>query len=306
MNIVILGAGAVGGYLGGRLAEAGVPVSFLVRERRADQLSEKGIRIKSVHGDFSAESVDLYTDAEQIPECDVVIVTVKGYQVEGAMPQLRTLVAKGAKILPFLNGMEHFRFMEESFGEENVLGGLAFIISTLDENGGIVQTSEQHDFVFGALRESQKAFCNRLETTLSGANVNVKNSDHILRDLWQKYTFITAFSGITTASRLPIGKVRENQETLKLFQTMIEEMQALATVNKIDLGERLVDAVTEQVRGLPEEGTSSMHQDLRKGMPIEVESLHGGALRIAKEKGVKLPTIQTIYALLKPYEQGDK
>ncbi|HEX6922355.1 MAG TPA: 2-dehydropantoate 2-reductase N-terminal domain-containing protein, partial [Bacillales bacterium] len=145
MNIVILGAGAVGGYIGGRLEEAGVPVSFLVRERRAEQLRKNGMRISSVHGDYSTESMQLHTDAEQISECDLVIVTVKGYQVEGALPQLRTLAAKGAKVLPFLNGMEHFQLFEEAFGKENVLGGLAFIISTLDENGGIVQTSKQHD-----------------------------------------------------------------------------------------------------------------------------------------------------------------
>ncbi|HEX7065769.1 MAG TPA: ketopantoate reductase family protein [Bacillales bacterium] len=304
MNIVILGAGAVGGYLGGRLAEAGIPVSFLVRERRAEQLREKGIRIDSVHGDYSTESVDLYTDAEEISECDVVVVTVKGYQVEGALPQLRTLAAKGAKVLPFLNGMEHYDLLEKAFGKENVIGGLAFIISTLDENGGIIQTSEQHDFVFGAFHDSQAEFCRKLETTLSNANFNVRNSDNILRDLWQKYTFITAFSGITAATRLPIGKIRENPEALGLFQKMLEEMKALAAANEVDLGENLVHAVTEKIRGLPDEGTSSMHQDLRKGLPIEVEGLHGGALRLAGEKEMTLPIIQTVYALLKPYERG--
>lgn len=304
MEIVILGAGAVGGYLGGRLAEAGIPVSFLVREGRAGQLEKKGLQLKSVHGDYATESVNLYTDAEEILHCDVVIVTVKGYQVEGTVPQLRKLVGKGAKVLPFLNGMEHFRLFEEELGKENVLGGLAFIITTLDENGEIVHTSNQHDFVFGALHPSQKAFCEALEQTLQHANLNVINSNDILVDLWQKYGFITAFSGVTTSSRLPIGRIRQVPETLALFGQTLAEMQMLAAAYEIELGKGFVETTLAKISGLPEEGTSSMHQDFRKGLPIEVEGLHGGALRMAQGKKVSLPIIETLYALLKPFENG--
>lgn len=305
MNIVILGAGAVGGYIGGRLMEAGVPVSFLVREGRAGQLRKNGLNINSIHGDYAAEAVNVYTKAEEIPSCDVVIVAVKGYHLEGALPQLKALAEKGAKVLPFLNGMEHFQLLEGALGKENVLGGLAFIIATLDGSGGIVHTSEQHDFIFGALDPSQKEFCYRLEEVMQAANLNATYSQQILYALWQKYTFITAFSGITTASRLPIGRVREIPETLQLFQETLKEMQALAHVYEVDLGDSVIDAVTMQIGKLSEESTSSMHQDLRKGLPIEVENLHGGALRMAKEKGLKLPVIQTLYALLKPYERGE-
>ncbi|HET7616417.1 MAG TPA: 2-dehydropantoate 2-reductase N-terminal domain-containing protein, partial [Bacillales bacterium] len=180
MNIVILGAGAVGGYIGARLIEAGEKVSFLVRNRRAEQLKRHGLTLDSVQGDYAAEQIDCYTAVEAVQACDVVIVTIKGYHIEGALPQLRKLAAKGAKILPFLNGMEHFQQFEEEFGKENVIGGLAFIIATLNETGGVVHTSEMHDFIFGPLDPSQMNICARLEVTLRSANLNVSNSNDIL------------------------------------------------------------------------------------------------------------------------------
>lgn len=304
MNITILGAGAVGGYIGGRLMEAGMPVSFLVRQRRAGQLRENGLAIHSVHGDYKADSIRLYTDAGEIPDSDVVILAVKGYHVENTLSQLRTLVNKGAKVLPFLNGMTHFRLLEKEFGEANVIRGLASIIATLDDDGHVVQTSGMHDFIFGAAHPSQVDFCKRLEEVFAPANLNSSNSSRILFALWQKYAFITAFSGVTTASRLPVGKILDTPETLELFQDVLQEMKELAAAYGVDLGEGIIDAVTQQIRDLPEDATSSMHQDFRKGQPIEVEALHGVALRMAKEKDLALPDIQTLYALLKPYEFG--
>ena len=305
MDIVILGAGAVGGYLGARLIEAGQSVSFLVREGRAEQLRTHGIQLDSVHGDFHAENVDFYTKAEEIPSCDVVLVTIKSYHIEGALPQLRKLADKGAKILPFLNGMEHFELFEKEFGKENVIGGLAFIIATLNERGGVVHTSDMHDFVFGPLHESQKRITNLLEETFSRAKLNVKNSDNILQELWQKYAFITAFSGVTTASRLEIGKIRTTAETMNLFKETVREMMILASSYGADLDEAFMETIMKRIEGLPEHGTSSMHQDFRKGLPIEVEGLPGGALRLAETKEVDLPVVRTLYSLLKPYEKGD-
>lgn len=305
MNIAILGAGAIGGYMGARLMEAGIPVSFLVRERRAEQLRDNGLKLSSTHGDYTAGSVNFYTDAEEVPACDVVILAVKSYHVDGAIPQLQTLVNKGAKVLPFLNGIEHFSLLSRELGEANVIGGLAMIITTLDENGHVIQTGKQHDFMLGPLHPSQNDFCERLEQVMRQANLNISYSEQILSASWQKYAFITAFSGVTTASRLPIGAIREIPETLQLFQDVLEEMKSLAAASGVGLNERLVEAVTSQIQSLPEKGTSSMHQDFRKGLPIEVESLHGGALRMAEKKGIQLPVIRTLYALLKPHEKGD-
>ncbi|HET7628854.1 MAG TPA: ketopantoate reductase family protein [Bacillales bacterium] len=304
MNIVILGAGAVGGYLGCRLLEAGKDAVFLVRDGRAEQLRDYGLKLESVQGSYSAGNVAWYTDANDIPACDVVLVTVKGYHVEGAMPQLETLVRKGAKILPFLNGMEHFETFQRAFGKENVIGGLAYIIATLDSRGWIVHTSEMHHFIFGALDPSQAEFCRELESEWRSANVKVTNSDDISTMLWQKYAFITAFSGATTASRLEIGTIRDTPAALALFRQALREMKELAKANGVVLDKRFEEEAVERIHGLPANGTSSMHQDFRKGVPIEVEALQGGAIRMAEAKGIDLPTVRTLYALLKPYEHG--
>lgn len=305
MDITIFGAGAVGGYVGARLMEAGVPVSFLVREKRAKQLRENGLGLTSDHGHYETWDATIYTSAEDVKACDIVILAVKSYHVEGALPQLRQLVNdKGAKVLPFLNGMEHFHRLAKELGEANVLGGLAKIMATLDEAGHIVQTGENHHFMFGPMHPAQNDICRRLDQAVQHANMNMGFCDHISRALWQKYVFITAFSGVTTATRLPAGKIRQVPVTLQLFQEVAKEMKNLATAYGVEIDEQLVDVFTSQIKDLPEEGTSSMHKDFRKGLPIEVESLHGGALRLAKEKGLTLSAIETIYALLKPYEDG--
>lgn len=304
MNIVVLGAGSIGGYIGGRLIEAGLSTTFLVREKRAEKLRETGLRIKSVHGDYSSKEIKVYTDVESITACDVVIVAVKGYQLQNVLPKLKVLVKNGAKVLPFLNGMEHIQILSNELGTKNVLGGLVFTFSTLNENESIVQTSDLHDFIIGALHPSQKEFCNQLVQIMKPAKLNVYKSDHILYELWKKYMFINALSGITTASRLPVGLLREVPETLNLYKKILKEMQLLSKAYDMNLHENEIEVFMKQINELSKENTSSMHQDLQKGLPIEIEHLHGGALRMAKDKNILLPITQSIYALLKPYEEG--
>ncbi|PWA09065.1 2-dehydropantoate 2-reductase [Pueribacillus theae] len=303
MNITVIGAGAVGGYFGARLQEAGAKVTFLVREKRKKQIEENGFKVMSVKGDTILHHVSLESDASNISSSDLVIVAVKGYHLDGVLLQLEQLVSKGAKILPLLNGMEHYEILQQKFGRSAVVGGLCFIITTLDENGYIIHTSNQHDIVFGPLEKEQKEVCDKANTLMEKANMNVTYTEDILKQIWNKYAFITAYSGVTTATRLEIGAIREVPETLALYRETAEEMQKLAAAYGIDLGSKFSEDTVEKAFHLPENATSSMHQDFRKGLPLEVESLQGGALRLAKEKGVDLPVVRTLYRLIKPYEK---
>ncbi|SHG18698.1 ketopantoate reductase family protein [Ornithinibacillus halophilus] len=305
MNITVLGAGAVGGYFGSRLADAGANVTFLVREKRKEKLESTGLRIKSVKGDTYFRQPNIATDPSEITECDLVLLSVKGYHLENSYPMIEPLVNRGAKILPLLNGVEHYEILEEKFGKEAVIGGLCFIITTLDQDGNIVHTSNQHNITFGMLDDSHRSTCNQLESVLKNANVEYTYSDEIQEAIWNKYAFITAYSGITTASRLEIGPIRTQKETLELYKDAAAEMKQLASAHGVDLGEKFIDIIEERAFQFPENGTSSMHQDFRKGLPLELDSLQGGALRMAKSKGMQLPIIETIYRLLKPYEQGN-
>lgn len=304
MKIVIIGAGAIGGYFGGRLAEAGLDVTFLVREKRASQLKNTGLVIKSSLGDLTISQPKIAVDVREIEECDLVIMGVKNYQLPGTFPQLRPLVELGAKILPLLNGVEHFEILATEFGKENVLGGLCRIVSTLDEEGVIIHSGQMQEIVYGALETSQENFCNQVKEELSKANFKVKLSSKIWPDIWVKYGFITAFSGITTAGRLSTDEINEIEPTKEIFTQALREMFNLAQASGVKIPDEFVGQNVNGIRHHAKGSTSSMCQDLRKGLPLEVESLQGSAIRIANQFGVDIPTIRTFYGLIKPFENG--
>lgn len=300
MKVVVVGAGAVGGYFGSRLAEAGVDVTFLVREKRAAQLRERGLTVRSVHGDYWY-TPQVVTDAAEVEACDVLVVAVKNYHLADTLSTLKPLVERGAKVLPLLNGVGHLDLLRAEFGEAAVLGGYCNIIVTLNEQGDAVHTSPTHEFTFGALVPEQEAVCERLLAAGQGANINLHHSQAIYRDMWQKYLFITAFSGVTTASRLSIDGVMAHPPTREVLRRALTEMHTLAGCKGAVMPDDLVEKLMTYMDGFPAGATSSMHQDFRKGLPLEVESLQGVAVRYAKEEGIDLPTVRTLYGLLVPH-----
>ncbi len=302
MNIVVLGAGAVGGYFGGRLAEAGANVSFLVRERRAEQLRHNGLVVKSTYGDFEIRKPQVILSAREAGQCDLVILGVKNYHLHAALPQLKSLVQAGAKILPIINGIEHLELLKAEVGAENVLGGMCQIISTLDAEGVIHHTNKLHSLTFGPLFPVQTESCQQVKDVMDGANMDVVLSEHILVDIWTKYSFITAYSGVTTASRLPIDEILAVAATKQVYFRALDEMCTLAHKHGIHLPDNLIERNFKNISGYEKGSTSSMHQDLRKGLPLEVESLQGAALRLAEKYQLELLTIGTLYGLIKPYE----
>jgi 2-dehydropantoate 2-reductase len=304
MNVVVVGAGAIGGYFGGRLQEAGLKVTFLVRENRADQLRRTGLVIQSPAGNVHLVP-QIALSANQVETCDLVLLAVKNYHLQPVLESIRPLIERGGKVLPLLNGVEHFDILERTFGKNSILGGLCQIIVTLDSEGRIIHTSKMHDLIFGALEHEQQTFCENLAEKTQGAKMPVTLSKNIRVDIWSKYSFITAFSGITTASRLPINEILKVDATKEIYRQLLAEMQTLAAAKGIQLADLFVEKMIDRAHQLPDGSTSSMHQDFRKGLPLEVESLQGAAARLGKQTGLELPTISTIYGLIKPYENGN-
>lgn len=302
MNIVIIGAGALGSYFGGRLQQAGQDVQYLVRKKRAKQLKENGISITSPHGNYQFNELHITENVSDIEKVDLVILAVKGQHLQGTLTDLKFLVEKGAKVLPLLNGLEHVSILQDELGEEAVLGGSAFIIATLDEKGHVIHSNENHDLIYGPLHPSQKKICDEFEQAAGSAIMKAGRTENILVRMWIKYMFITAFSGVTTASNLPIGTIRSYPETNGLLEKVLVEMKELANAYDVGITVKNIAQALENMAGLPDESTSSMHQDRRKGLTLEVEHLQGGALRLADKVGLKLPVIGTLYALIKPFE----
>ncbi|WP_328103266.1 ketopantoate reductase family protein [Peribacillus simplex] len=302
LNIVIIGAGALGSYFGGRLQQAGQDVQYLVRKNRAKQLKENGISITSPHGNYQFNDLHITEKVSDIEKVDLVILAVKGQHLQGTLTDLKVLVEKGAKVLPLLNGLEHVSILQDELGDEAVLGGSAFIIATLDEKGHVIHSNDNHDLIYGPLHPSQKKICDEFEQAAGSAIMKVSRTENILIRMWIKYMFITAFSGVTTASNLPIGTIRRFPETNGLLEKVLVEMKELANAYDVGITVENIAQALENMAGLPEESTSSMHQDRRKGLTLEVEHLQGGALRLADKVGLKLPVIGTLYALIKPFE----
>lgn len=303
MKLVIVGAGALGTYFGLRMHEAGHDVTFLVREGRAAQIKAHGLKIESVCGNTEWQNPNIVTDPNQIDSADIALLGVKGYHLDGVLPAVKVLAEKGAVIYPLLNGIEHMDRLENAVGSDHLLGGVAYIVAALNEKGHVVHTGTQHTFIFGAVSSAGEEVCQKLQANAGQVNMELVHSDNIQRDMWQKYIFITAFSGLTSASRLPIGPIRKSAPTLKLGGHVLMEMGTLANACGIELPEVGV-AGFEKLKSFPDEATSSMHQDLMHGRPMEVDHLLGGALRLGEQYGVELPHVETLYALLKPHELG--
>lgn len=306
MNITVVGAGATGGYFGGRLAEAGVNVTFLVREKRAAQLKAKGLVIKSVIGDVTLTNPQIATRSEEIPACDLIILGLKNYHLAASLPQLKVLVDRGAKILPFLNGVEHFEILQKEFGKENVLGGVCKIISTLDSEGNIIHTGKLAQIIFGELDPSSEGFCQQLEQVMAKANFKTIYSKTAWNEAWAKYAFISVFSGVTTAGDLTTDQIDAHEASKNVYRHALEEMNSLAAVAGAGLAEDFVEQNMATLGKYQKGSTSSMHQDKRKGLTLEVENLQGYAIRLARSHNLQVPTLETLYGLIKPYEQGSK
>lgn len=201
-----------------------------------------------------------------------------------------------------MNGLEHISILQEELGDEAVMGGSAFIIATLDEKGHVIHSNDNHDLIYGPLHPSQKKICDEFEQAVGTAIMEVSRTENILIRMWIKYMFITAFSGVTTASNLPIGTIRRFPETNGLLENVLVEMKELANAYDVGITRQNIAQALKNMAGLPDESTSSMHQDRRKGQTLEVEHLQGGALRLADKAGLKLPVIGALYALIKPFE----
>jgi len=190
-------------------------------------------------------------------------------------------------------------------GSENVLGGSCYIESTLNEAGEIVHTSPMHDIVFGGVSEdTPQEFLDALEGMLKASGIPYKRSDSILAEMWNKYIFLASLSGITASVRQPIGVAINDPVTFSFLSDLVTEVCQVAKSRGIALPEHLADVVLSRMQGISPTMTSSMHRDLEKGQPMELESLHGALLKMAEEAELKTPSLRAIYALLHPYRNG--
>ncbi|NUU62714.1 ketopantoate reductase family protein [Paenibacillus agri] len=303
MRFLVVGAGAIGGYFGGRLVQKGEDVTFLVRPSKQRQLADHGLQVKSVHGDFHTP-IRTITYGDQAEPFDCILLSVKAYHLSGLLSDLAPYVGEHTLILPLLNGYDHFNVLGNHFGREKVLGGLCYIESTLDEEGTIIQSSPFHRIVFGEWTGGVSERSQRLFSHLDGAGFTVVLSEDIQRVVWQKYVFISSFSGITTFMESPVGPILQTPEAMSVYSLLLKEIVTIARSAGMPVDPDLESTTLQTMISMQPSMMSSMQRDMQKRLPIEADHLHGFLLALAAPDQGDYPILQTVYARLKVYERN--
>lgn len=301
MRILVLGAGATGGYFGGRLAEAGCDVTFLVRPARAERLNETGLIVESPLGDIRRPVRAITADA-LAPDYDVVLLSCKAFDLEDSIAALAPAMTSEAKVLPVLNGMKHLDALDAAFGAPHVLGGLCQIAATLAPDGTVRHLNQTHVLGFGHRTENQRPFCEKLQASMLRARIDVRRSDTIIHEMWEKWVMLATLAACTCLMRAAVGDIVAAPGGERFILSVLDEAQAVATAN----GNAALPKLIERLRTLlTERGSSfaaSMLRDLEAGGSIEADHVIGDLLRRGREQGIDTPLLCVAYVHLKAYE----
>ena len=301
MRILVVGAGGVGGYFGGRLLAAGRDVTFLVRPRRAAQLARTGLVIRSPHGDLDLPSPPTVTADTLRDPFDLILLSCKAYDLADAVAALAPAVGPQTVILPLLNGMRHLDVLGARFGPEKVLGGLCQISAALDPEGRILHLIEMHVLICGEPDGSRSPRIQAITAALSGAHFELRLSQTILQEMWEKWVFIATAAGITCLLRAAVGDIVA-AGAADLSTILLDECSAIAARNGFPPRE----AAQQRSRGLlttPGSAlTASMLRDLERHGPIEADQIIGDLLRRAASSAAPTSLLRLAYAHLKAYE----
>ena len=292
MSVLVLGAGAVGGYFGGRMAEAGIDVTFLVREKKKRKLEKKGLIIKSPKGDF-ASSPNLVTIDKLDRIYDVILFTNKAYDLDEIL-RSPFPVKDGSIIIPLLNGYAHMEKLRNKFPKARLFGGIAHIFSTLNEEGEIHHFNDIHSLTFGHLSKADETVGRRFFDSCSSANFSIKYSDNIIVDLWHKWVLITTVAGATTLFNATIGEIASTQHGISFITALHDECINIAKSEKIQVRD---DDLAQQRRFLSDrESTwnSSMRRDMVNKYKIESAHIFLELIKIADKNNVLCPSLKTV------------
>jgi 2-dehydropantoate 2-reductase len=300
MRILIVGAGATGGYFGGRLLEAHQDVTFLVRPKRAAQLREQSLAIESQFGNVRLSAPTVTSNALQ-ETFDLLLLSSKAYDLESAMESFAPAIGPKTAILPLLNGMRHLDVLKERFGAERVLGGWAMISSVVDSEGRIVHLNDLHGLSFGELNGARSPRALEILAAMSDARFEARLSESILQEMWEKWVFIAASAGITSLMRATVGDIVAAGAADLAIQ-LLEESAAIAQREGFPPREASMQRNRTIVTTPGSPMTASMFRDIEQGARIEADHIVGDLLQRGRDHGLQSPLLGVAYAHLKTYE----
>lgn len=303
MKILVLGAGAVGGYFGGRLAQKGSDVTFLVRPKRAQALEREGLRISSPLGDWTGK-VQWVTQDRLAPDYDVVMLTAKAYDLSSALDAIAPAMANSGRALvwPLLNGMAHMEALDARFGRERVLGGVAYIGATLAPDGRIVHLNEFHRIVFGPRADAQAKTCDALSGELAGAAFHWERIGAIEQAMWDKWVLLSTLAGMTCLMRATVGDIVATGSGTKLTLALLAECAGVAAAEGFPTPEPMLGNYRGMLTKAGSTFSASMLRDIESGGAAEGDHILGSLLALARKRALHTPVLEIAATHLEAYE----
>jgi 2-dehydropantoate 2-reductase len=303
MRVLVVGAGAIGGYFGGRLLQAGRDVTFLVRPRRASELASAGLVIKSPNGDVTLSQPPAVQADALNEKFDVVLLSCKAYDLEDAMKSFAPAVGSQTSIIPLLNGMRHLDLLDARFGRERVLGGLCAIAATLNDRREVVQLQPMQSVTFGERDGKMTDRVRAIADYFAAGNFGSVASEHIMQDMWEKWVFLASLAASTSLMRTSVGNILAAPGGRDFLLGMLDECSDVAKA----AGYAPRAPFLERTKGmLMVEGspmTASMYRDIKAGAPVEADHVIGDLIVRADAARVPVPKLRVAYTHLKAYEK---
>jgi 2-dehydropantoate 2-reductase len=299
-----MGAGGVGGYFGARLANAGHEVAFVARGRHLLAMKERGLQVTSALGDVRLPRPVATDDPSTLGWFDAVLFAVKLWDTESAATAIKPLLAAGGVVIPFQNGVESIERVGAVVGEAQVMGGVAYIAAKIAEPGVIAHTGTMARLRFGTILPAQQPAAESLLAACKRAAIDAEIVADIRQALWMKFVFLVALSGLTAATRQPIGVIRADSDLRATFEAAMREAWTVGRARGIALPDDFIASQMAFADGLPAEMKASMLHDLDAGNRLEAPWLSGAVARMARESGTSAPVNATLYAAVKPYCMG--
>jgi len=304
MRIAVIGAGGVGGAFGVALASGGADVSFVARGAHLAAMRQAGLCIEGGRGNTTLHPVQATDDPATIGPVDVVLFCVKLWDVESAGAGIKPLVGPATAVIPLQNGVDAAERLIPILGRQAVMGGVAQISATIAEPGLIRQTGSFMRLVFGELEGGRSARGEAFLAACEAAGFDASHSDQIQTDFWMKFILLATNSGITAATRMPLGKLRDDPDIAPLFRQAAAEVVAVGHASGVPLPQDAVERTVGFTRSAPPMMMASMAHDLIRGSRIELPWLSGKVVALGQQLGVPTPVHSVLYAVLKPYLDG--
>ena len=303
MRVAVVGAGGVGGLIGGLLARAGTQVAFVARGDHLAAMRANGLRVDSPRASFTVTPVQASEDPAALGTVDVVLVAVKGWQVRDIAQRLSPLFGESTFAVPLENGVEAGNDLARVLGEERVAGGLCHMLSWMEAPGRIRHVGQILRVTLGERRGGASPRIEALAAALRAAEVDVVVSEDVEAATWEKFLFIEPFGAVGAVTRAPIGVTRSLPETRQLLVAAMNEIASLARARGVNLAPEAVARSLELLDKLPADGTASMQRDIVAGRPSELFDQTGAVVRLGKDAALPVPIHVCLYAALLPQEQ---